>query len=71
MPMLILLFTVAAVAGLAIGTAPDMTHYFPFLSPLLGASDLAAGLATVFAPAVAASVFIFLALAIVHCESLS
>lgn len=62
------LLTVTAASGLALSTAPDMNRFFPFLRPLLNSDALPTGLATVFAPAVAATLFIMLALAIVNCE---
>ncbi|KAJ7482288.1 hypothetical protein B0H11DRAFT_2193371 [Mycena galericulata] len=56
-----------AAAGLSLTTAPDVAHYLPFLSPLLSSKDtIASGLATVLAPAVAATLFISLAVAIVN-----
>ncbi|KAJ6468959.1 hypothetical protein DFH09DRAFT_1344990 [Mycena vulgaris] len=56
-----------AAAGLSLTTAPDVAHYIPFLSPLLSSKDtIASGLATVLAPAVAATLFISLAIAIVN-----
>ncbi|KAK7029822.1 MPN domain-containing protein [Favolaschia claudopus] len=46
-----------AAAGLSLTTAPDVAHYLPFLAPLLSSKTtgdtIAAGLATVLAPAVA------------------
>jgi len=61
---------VTAAVGLSLGLAPDVAHYLPFLQPLLEGNSIAAGIATVLAPAVASCVFIFLALYILHCESL-
>ncbi|KAJ7446697.1 hypothetical protein FB451DRAFT_1291217 [Mycena latifolia] len=56
-----------AAAGLSLTTAPDVAHYLPFLSPLLSSKDtIASGLATVLAPAVAATLFISLCIAIVN-----
>ncbi|KAF4604854.1 hypothetical protein EYR40_003636 [Pleurotus pulmonarius] len=55
-----------AAAGLAVVTAPDVAHYLPFLEPLLTAHPLVAGLATSLAPAVAATLFICLALMAIH-----
>lgn len=55
-----------AAVGLALATAPNESHYFPFLHALVGENTLAAGLATILAPAVAASFFIILALVGVH-----
>lgn len=60
-----------AASGLALATAPDVAHYFPFLAPLLDADPLAAGISTVLAPAVAATLFISIALILVNCESRS
>ncbi|KNZ80609.1 hypothetical protein J132_04851 [Termitomyces sp. J132] len=55
-----------AVSGLALSTAPDVGHYLSFLNPLNSADLIPAGLATVFAPAVAATSFISLAIYLVH-----
>ncbi|CAL1693980.1 unnamed protein product [Somion occarium] len=55
-----------AVSGLYLATAPDFAHYFPFFESLTTGSELAAGAATGLAAAVGATVFISLALAIVH-----
>lgn len=57
-----------AVAVLALAPAPDVTHYFPFLGPLAAGHDLGAGIATGLAAAVAASLFITVALSAVHCR---
>ncbi|KAJ6620255.1 hypothetical protein B0H10DRAFT_2163535 [Mycena sp. CBHHK59/15] len=59
-----------AAAGLSLTTAPDVAHYLPFLSPLLSSTDtVGAGVATVLAPAVAATLFIALAVAVVNWSS--
>ncbi|KAG5647674.1 hypothetical protein DXG03_008397 [Asterophora parasitica] len=55
-----------AASGLALATAPNMAHYLPFLKPLLTTHRLLAGIATVLAPAVAATLFISIALCLVH-----
>ncbi|KAL0951690.1 hypothetical protein HGRIS_008366 [Hohenbuehelia grisea] len=55
-----------AASGLALATAPDVAHYLPFLDGLLSTDPLAAGIATVLAPAVAATVFVGIALWIVR-----
>ncbi|KAG6873836.1 hypothetical protein C0995_010448 [Termitomyces sp. Mi166 len=55
-----------AVSGLALSTAPDVGHYLSFLNPLNSADLIPAGLAIVFAPAVAATSFISLAIYLVH-----
>lgn len=60
---------VTAAAGLALATAPDFSHFLTFLHPLLNTNPLASGLATVLAPAVAATIFIIIALAAVNCKS--
>jgi hypothetical protein len=60
---------VTAAIGLALAPAPDVAHFLPFLQPLLSEADtIAAGIATVFVPAVAASIFISLGLAAINCE---
>jgi hypothetical protein len=61
-------FSVTAVSGLALANAPDVAHYLPFLRPLADNGGLASGLGTALAPAIAAALFITLALAIVSCE---
>ncbi|KAF7373376.1 MPN domain-containing protein [Mycena sanguinolenta] len=59
-----------AAAGLALATAPDVAHYLPFLAPLLSSKsvgdNIASGLATVLAPAVAVVLFVSLAVAIIN-----
>lgn len=63
-----LLCTVTAVAGLALGAAPNVAHYLPFLHPLSDHGDLASGLATTLAPAIGAALFTAIALIIIKCE---
>ncbi|KAF5323627.1 hypothetical protein D9611_005517 [Ephemerocybe angulata] len=55
-----------AATGLSLATAPNVAHYLPFLNGLLNAHPLAVGMATIFAPAIVSSVFIFIALFIIH-----
>ncbi|KAH9950915.1 hypothetical protein B0H21DRAFT_776325 [Amylocystis lapponica] len=55
-----------AVAGLFMSTAPDFAHYFPFLMPFITGNWFGAGIATCLVPAVAAILYISLALAMVH-----
>ncbi|TBU34797.1 hypothetical protein BD311DRAFT_650048 [Dichomitus squalens] len=50
-----------AVSGLAVALAPDVAHYIPFFIPLTETNNLAAGIATDLAPALAATLFIALA----------
>jgi hypothetical protein len=59
---------VTAAAGLSLAGAPDFAHYIPFLQAVSRKGDLASGIATVLTPAVAATLFIGAALAIIHCE---
>jgi len=59
---------VTAVAGLAVLPAPDVAHYLPFLEPLLTTNTLVSGIATVFLPAVAATVLTALAIYYISCE---
>ncbi|CUA72197.1 Short transient receptor potential channel 7 [Rhizoctonia solani] len=54
------------VAGLALAGAPDVAHYLPFLSGLSGRDNLGASIATTVAPALAATLFIVLALLVVN-----
>ncbi|PPQ64239.1 hypothetical protein CVT24_008642 [Panaeolus cyanescens] len=49
-----------AAAGLAVSPAPDVAHYLPFFRPLLTTNPIAAGVATVFAPALAAILFLII-----------
>lgn len=46
--------------------APDVAHFLPFLQPLSNTNNLGAALATTLAPAVAATIFITLALLCVN-----
>ncbi|KAI0328490.1 hypothetical protein GY45DRAFT_1355089 [Cubamyces sp. BRFM 1775] len=57
---------VTAVSGLAVATAPDVAHYLPFLMPLVVNSKWAGGIGSTFAAAVAAILFIFVALFILN-----
>ncbi len=61
---------VTAAVGLSLVTAPDVAHYLPFLKPVLSTNSVAAGLAIILAPAVAATLFIIIGLGIIHCTSL-
>ncbi|EEB89260.1 hypothetical protein MPER_12661, partial [Moniliophthora perniciosa FA553] len=58
-----------AACGLALATAPDFAHYLPFLQSLWSANTLAAGIATVLAPAVAITLFTYIALRLVRWAS--
>jgi hypothetical protein len=58
---------VVPVIGLSLASAPDFAHYLPFLQPIVSANPILAGLATVFAPAVAATLFVIAGLSIIHC----
>lgn len=60
---------VVAAVGLSLSTAPDFALHIPFLRPLLTTNSIASGIATVLAPALAATLFIALALAVVNCLS--
>lgn len=58
-----------AATGLALAPAPDVTRFLPFLQPLQSNDNIiAAGIATVFVPAVAATIIISLGLAAVNCK---
>lgn len=59
-----------AVAGLALGTTPNVVHYLPFFHPLSEHGNLASGLATSLAPAIGATLFTAIALNIIKCEHL-
>ncbi|KAF5374939.1 hypothetical protein D9758_000569 [Tetrapyrgos nigripes] len=55
-----------AATGLYLATAPDVGHFLPFLQPLLRDNTLAAGIVTIFFPALAALLFVSLALFLVR-----
>ncbi|KAI0825014.1 hypothetical protein BC628DRAFT_1339042 [Trametes gibbosa] len=55
-----------AVSGLAVSLAPDVAHYFPFFRPLVTGNQLGGGVASSLAAAVAAVLFIFLALLVLR-----
>ena len=57
-----------AAIGLALAPAPDVARFLPFLQPLLQANTIAAGIVTVFVPAVAATIIISLGLAAINCK---
>lgn len=59
---------VTAIAGLSLANAPDFAYYLSFLRPIVQGGGIPSGLATTLAPAVAAIVFICLALMIASCE---
>ncbi|CAE6431762.1 unnamed protein product [Rhizoctonia solani] len=54
------------VAGLGLAGAPDIAHYLPFLARLSGKDNLGASIATTIAPAIAATLFIAIALLAVN-----
>ncbi|CCL98103.1 uncharacterized protein FIBRA_00097 [Fibroporia radiculosa] len=55
-----------AAAGLFLSTAPDFSHYYPFLGRLNEGNQLGAGIATNLVAALLAILFISLALSVVH-----
>ncbi|KAK0208655.1 hypothetical protein DFS33DRAFT_1304877 [Desarmillaria ectypa] len=55
-----------AASGLALSNAPDFAHYITFLQPVTTADTLPSGIITIWIPAVVATIFIFLTLALVH-----
>ncbi|THH33123.1 hypothetical protein EUX98_g1076 [Antrodiella citrinella] len=55
-----------AAAGLSLATAPEFAHYFPFFQTISNANNLGAGVATGLAATVGATLFISIALMIVH-----
>ncbi|KZT02505.1 uncharacterized protein LAESUDRAFT_661940 [Laetiporus sulphureus 93-53] len=63
---IILAVILMAVAALYLSTAPDFAHYFPFLMRLDEGNELGAGVATCLAAALAAVLFIWVVLAILH-----
>ncbi|KAG9103614.1 hypothetical protein FRC06_009388, partial [Ceratobasidium sp. 370] len=66
MVAILLAVSLIPVAGLALAGAPDVAHFLPFLERLSNRNDLGAGLATTLAPAVAATLFISVALMVVN-----
>ncbi|KAH7100165.1 hypothetical protein BKA62DRAFT_801451 [Auriculariales sp. MPI-PUGE-AT-0066] len=62
----VLAIAVTAAVGLALADAPDLAQYLHFFRPIADATNIGSGLATTFAPAVAATLFICIALALVH-----
>ncbi|KAG2159608.1 uncharacterized protein EDB93DRAFT_1236924 [Suillus bovinus] len=62
---ILLVAGLTAVAGLSLGTASSVEHYLPFLRPLSDHGNLISGLATSLAPAIGATLFTVVALAIV------
>ena len=65
----LMIVLVTAAVGLALAPAPDVAHFLPFLQPLLlQANTIAAGIATVFVPAIAATIIISLGLAAINCK---
>ncbi|KZW00653.1 hypothetical protein EXIGLDRAFT_666997 [Exidia glandulosa HHB12029] len=63
---IILCVGVTAATGLALGDAPDVATFVPFLRPLSSHNNIGSSLATTLAPAIAATLFICIALALVH-----
>ncbi len=61
-------FAVTAVAGLAVASAPEFAHYFPFFLPIASGDALGAGVAVGLAAAVAAALFMAVAVGFVHRE---
>ena len=61
-------YPVTAVAGLSLAAAPDFAHYFPFFASISDQNRLGAGAATGLAAAAGATLFISIALMIVHCK---
>ncbi|KAI0375116.1 hypothetical protein BV20DRAFT_960185 [Pilatotrama ljubarskyi] len=55
-----------AVSGLAVATAPDFAHYFPFFMPLNTGNQLGAGVASTLGAAVAATLFTAIAFMVLH-----
>ncbi|KAG8704088.1 hypothetical protein FRC09_003778, partial [Ceratobasidium sp. 395] len=66
MVAILLAVSLVPVAGLALAGAPDVAHFLPFLKPLSDKDNLGVALATTLAPAVAATLFISIALAVIN-----
>ncbi|KAI0319045.1 hypothetical protein OF83DRAFT_1170563 [Amylostereum chailletii] len=71
MSAVLLAIGLTAAVGLALATSPNYAHYFTFLQPLADSNGFTTGLATVLAPAVAATLFISLAFGALHFASRS
>ncbi|KDR85603.1 hypothetical protein GALMADRAFT_53945 [Galerina marginata CBS 339.88] len=63
---IILAAALTAAVGLSLAPAPDVAHYIPFLKSLVTTETIAAGVATILAPAVAATLFIILGLWVIN-----
>ncbi|EIW86933.1 hypothetical protein CONPUDRAFT_115821 [Coniophora puteana RWD-64-598 SS2] len=61
-----LLLAITAVTGLSLSTAPNFAHYLEFLQPLSNRNDLASGIATMLASAIAATLFAVLVFLVVR-----
>lgn len=58
-----------AVAGLVVATAPDVAHYLPLFETFIEDDDKwGPGIATVLAPAIAATLFFFAAIGSIKCR---
>ncbi|KAG6851331.1 hypothetical protein H0H93_005729 [Arthromyces matolae] len=64
--VVLLAFGLTAASGLALATAPGVAHTLSFLTSLNTAGLIPAGLASVFAPAVACTIFMSIAVYVVH-----
>ena len=59
-----------AVSALAVADAPDVALYLTFFRPIVNAEVVSSGLAITLVPALATTLFIFIALIFVHCKQL-
>ncbi|KJA28630.1 hypothetical protein HYPSUDRAFT_34085 [Hypholoma sublateritium FD-334 SS-4] len=64
--MVILAAALTAAVGLFLAPSPNFAHYIPFLKPLLTGETVAAGIATILAPAIAATIFVILGIITIH-----
>ncbi|KAF9229033.1 hypothetical protein BS17DRAFT_688271 [Gyrodon lividus] len=62
---LLLMAGMTAASSLALGTAPDISHYLPFFQSLSLHDGVASGISTTLAPAVAVAVFVTIAVSII------
>lgn len=62
-----LVVEVLPVIGLVLVSAPNVANIFPALKPLLDYKHVGPALATTLAPAMAATLFLCIALGIIHC----
>lgn len=68
MVVILLAAALTAAAGLTLATSPGVTRHLPFLEKLANSNNLATGLIVVLCPTLGATLFIVLAIALIHRE---